>query len=252
MADPAVLIEEARCLDCLTPGQLSYIEANLLSEYAAIAPESALYAGCDSCVDLATAETYGVLAGETITNTGITIINGDLGLWPGTSVTGAPVVNGSTHINDAAAQQAKTDLGLAYDFAEAQTDPAPIAVSGNIGGQTLAPGIYKSTSSLEISSGDLTLDAQGSPNACWIFQMVSTLIVTSGRQVILVNGAQAKNVFWQVGSSATLGTGSVFKGTIMALTSITANTGAAIEGRLLARDGAVTLDTNTVDAPVCA
>src|SRR5207237_3022098 len=124
-----------------------------------------------------------------------------------------------------------------------------VTVAGNLGGQTLTTGLYKSTSSLEISSGDLTLDAQGDANAVFIFQMASTLTTTSGRQVILSGGARAANVFWQVGSSATLGTTSVFKGTIMADQSITLTTGATLDGRALARIAAVTLDANVVTAP---
>jgi len=119
-------------------------------------------------------------------------------------------------------------------------------VSGNLGGQTLTPGVYKSTSALEISSGDLTLDALGHADAVFIFQMASTLTVTSGRQVILSAGAQAFNVFWQVGSSATLGTTSVFKGIIMADQSITMDTGASLDGRALARVAKVSLDTNAI------
>src|SRR5205823_5228944 len=127
-----------------------------------------------------------------------------------------------------------------------------ITVAGNLGGQTLTPGLYKSTSSLEISSGDLTLDAQGDANAVFIFQIASTLTTTAGRQVILSGGAKAANIFWQVGSSATLGTTSVMKGNILALTSITVTTGAIVEGRLLARNGAVTLDSNIVGLAVPA
>jgi hypothetical protein len=151
-------------------------------------------------------------------------------------------------LGDAAAAQAQLDLTAAYNDAAGRTVGA-IAVAGNLGGQTLAPGLYTSTSSLEISSGDLTLDAQGDANAVWIFQMASTLTTTSGRQVILNGGAQAANIYWQVGSSATLGTTSVFKGNILALTSITVTTGATVEGRLLARNGAVTLDSNTIAIP---
>src|SRR6185503_15490449 len=170
---------------------------------------------------------------------------------PGTSVTGSPTVNGTIHIADAAAAQAQADLTAAYNDAAGRTEGA-IAVAGNLGGQTLIPGLYKSTSSMEISSGDLTLDAQGDANAVFIFQMASTLTTTVGRQVILSGGARAANVFWQVGSSATLGTSSVFKGNILALASITVTTGATVEGRLLARTGAVTLDSNIVGSAIPA
>jgi len=199
-------------------------------------------------VALGSATTFGVLAGTTVTSTGATTINGDLGVSPGTTVSGAPTVTGALHLGDATAAQAQLDLTTAYNDAAGRTLDA-ITVAGNLGGQTLVPGLYKSTSSLEISSGDLTLDAQGDTNAVWVFQMASTLVTTVGRQVILSGGAKAANVHWQVGSSATLGTTSVFKGTILALTSITVTTGAAVEGRLLARNGAVTLDSNTVTAP---
>src|SRR5205823_5486881 len=140
-------------------------------------------------------------------------------------------------------------LTTAYNNAAGRTVGA-ILVAGDLGGQTLTPGLYTSTSSLEISSGDLTLDAQGDVNAVFIFQMASTLTTTVGRQVILSGGAKAANVFWQVGSSATLGTGSVFKGNILALASITVTTGAAVEGRLLARTAAVTLDSNIIGLPI--
>jgi len=202
-------------------------------------------------VALGSASTFAVLAASTVTSTGPTTINGDLGLSPGTAVTGFPTVNGTIHAADAAAAQAQLDLTTAYNDAAGRTAGA-ITVAGNLGGQTLTPGLYKSTSSLEISSGDLTLDAQGDANAVFIFQMASTLVTTSGRQVILSGGARAANVFWQVGSSATLGTGSVFKGDILALASITVTTGAIVEGRLLARTGAVTLDSNVIGAVIPA
>ena len=151
-------------------------------------------------------------------------------------------------MNTPTSEQAKLDLTVAYNDAAGRT-VAPITVAGNIGGQTLAPGLYKSTSSLAISSGDLTLDAQGDANAVFIFQIASSLTTTSGRQVILSGGAMASNIFWQVGSSATLGTTSVFKGNILADQSITLTTGATLDGRALARIGAVTLDSNTVTKP---
>lgn len=201
-------------------------------------------------IDLGSADEYGVLAGSTVTNTDLTIVNGDLGVSPGTAVTGFPpgVVNGSIHAGDAAAAQAKLDLTTAYDDAAGRTT-APITISGNIGGQTLAPGLYKSATSLEITSGDLTLDAQGDGNAVWIFQIASTLTTTSGRHVILSGGARAGNIYWQVGSSATLGTNSVFKGNILADQSITLTTGATLDGRALTRIAAVTLDASTITVP---
>ncbi|MBL0063009.1 MAG: Ig-like domain-containing protein [bacterium] len=201
-------------------------------------------------IDLGAASEYGVLAGSTVTNTALTTINGDLGVSPGTAVTGFPpgVVNGSMHEGDAAAAQAKLDLTTAYNDAAGRTT-APITISGNIGGQTLAPGLYKSNTSLEITSGDLTLDAQGDGNAIWIFQIASTLTTTSGRQVILSGGARAGNIYWQVGSSATLGTNSVFKGNILADQSITLTTGATLDGRALTRIAAVSLDSNTITVP---
>ena len=152
------------------------------------------------------------------------------------------------HAGDPTAAQAQVDLTAAYNDAAGRTAGA-LTVAGNLGGLTLTPGLYKSTSSLEISSGDLTLDAQGDTNAVFIFQMASTLTTTSGRQVILSGGARAANIYWQVGSSATLGTTSVFKGNILASTSITVTTGAAVEGRLLARTAEVTLDANTITLP---
>jgi hypothetical protein len=139
-------------------------------------------------------------------------------------------------------------LTTAYNDAAGRT-LAPVTVAGNIGGLTLPPGLYKSTSSLAISSGDLTLDAQGDANAVFIFQIASTLITTSGREVILSGGAQSKNVFWQVGTSATLGTTSVFSGTIMADQSIALKNRAMLKGRALARIGGVTLAANTVVMP---
>jgi hypothetical protein len=201
-------------------------------------------------VALGTAAAFAVLAASTVTNTGATSVTGDLGLSPGTAVTGFPpgVLTGTLHAADAAAAQAQADLTVAYNAAASQTGGTLLA--GNLGGQTLTPGLYTSTSSLEVSSGDLTLDAQGDVNAVFLFQMASTFVMTSGRQIILSGGAQAANVFWQVGSSATLGTGSVFKGTILALASITVTTGASVEGRLLARTAAVTLDTNSVTLPI--
>jgi hypothetical protein len=201
-------------------------------------------------VALGGAGAFAVLAGSTVTNTGASSLTGDLGVSPGTAVTGFPpgLFTGAMHAGDAASAVGLADLTTAYNDAAGRT-LAPVTVSGNLGGLTLPPGLYKSTSSLAISSGDLTLDAQGDANAVFIFQMASTLTTTSGRAVILSGGAKAANVFWQVGSSATLGTTSVFKGTIMANQSISLNTGASLSGRALARIGAVTLAGNAVVMP---
>ncbi len=207
-------------------------------------------------VALGAAATFAVLGGSTVTSAGNTIVNGDLGVSPGTAVTGfftvdagPGIVNGTIYnATPGPAATAQGDLATAYNDAAGRTVGA-IIVAGNLGGQTLAPGLYKSTSSLEISSGDLTLDAQGDANAVFIFQMASTLTTTAGRQVILAGGAKAANVFWQVGSSAMLGTTSIFKGNILALAAITVTTGATLDGRALALTDAVTLDANTVTIP---
>ena len=199
-------------------------------------------------IPLGAADNFAILAGSGITNTGATVINGDLGLSPGTSVGGFPpgILNGTLHINDAAANQSKLDIAAAYDDAKSRTATDIVTISGNIGGLTLTPGLYKSTSSLSLSSGDVTFDALGNPNAVFIIQIASAFTATSGRHVILAGGAQASNIFWQVGSSATFGTTTAFKGTIIALQSVSFNTGATLDGRALSRNGAVTLSGNTI------
>ena len=206
--------------------------------------------GAQQGVVLGAAANFAVLAGATVKNTGPTIVNGDLGVYAGSAVVGFPpgTVNGNIHAADDTAGQAELDLTTAFNDAAGRT-VGPVSVAGNLGGLTLPPGLYKSTSSLEISSGDLTLDAKGDANAVFIFQIASTLTTTSGRQVVLSGGAQAGNVYWQVGTSATLGTTTIFKGTIMADQAITLETGATLDGRALARIAAVTLDSNTVTLP---
>jgi hypothetical protein len=201
-------------------------------------------------VGLGTAASFSVLGGSTVTNTGPTTMFGDLGLSPGSSVTGAPHVLGQTHVDDAVAIGAKNSLTTAYN--DAASRPTNGSAGTDLAGQTFTPGARTASSSLLLSSGSVTLDAQGDPNAVFIFQIGSTLITGSGTTVLLVNGAQACNVFWQVGSSATLGTGTRFVGTIMASATITANTAATIHGRLLAQTGAVNLDTNTITKSNCA
>lgn len=201
-------------------------------------------------VPLGTADSYAVLAGSTVTNTGPSVINGNLGLSPGTAVTGFPpgLVNGTSHAADTVALQAKSDLKIAYNSAASEQPPNP--VTGDLGGQTLTRGVYSSATSLGLT-GALTLDGQGDPDSVWVFQAGSTLTTATASQVNLIHGASACNVFWQVGSSATLGTASTFRGSVLALHSITVTTGVTVEGRVLARNGAVTLDTDTITRPSC-
>lgn len=201
---------------------------------------------------LGRADTFAILAGSTVTNTGPTVVNGDLGLSPGTSVTGFPpgLVNGTQHVTDAAAANAKTDLLTAYNDAAGRS---PTAALTELGGTTKTAGVYGSPTFGITTS--LTLDAQGDTNAVFIFQTASTLITGPGSSVVLTNGAQACNVFWKVGSSATLDTTSSFKGTILANTSITVNNGVTVVGRLLAgavNSGAVTLINDTITKATCA
>jgi hypothetical protein len=209
---------------------------------ATTAPQAAL--------DLGGAAAFVVLAGSTVTSTGTTALTGNLGVSPGTSVTGFPpgTLTGSQHAGNATSATAMTDLTTAYNDAAGRT-VGPVTVAGNLGGLTLPPGLYKSTSALEISSGDLTLDAQGNPDAVFVFQIASTLTVMSGRSIILSGDAESANVFWQVGSSATFGTTSTIKGTIMADQSITFNAAASLNGRALARIGAVSLAANAIVMP---
>jgi hypothetical protein len=229
---------------------------------------------------LGAACTFGILAASTVTNTGGTHVtgpapSGDLGLSPGSSATGfqdppantyAPagtgthtagpgLVSGIIHLTDAPpapnnAADAQAALTVAYNDLAGRTTPAPTIVAGDLGGLTLAPGLYKSTSTLGIT-GTLTLDGQGNANAVWIFQIASSLTTLGTSNIVLAGGASAHNIFWQVGSSATLGTNSTFNGSILALTSVTLTTGATLNGRALARNGAVALDTNMVNVPAC-
>lgn len=202
-----------------------------------------------AAVPLGTAAGYATLAASTITNTGLTTIKGDLGLSPGTSVTGFPPgrVTGTVHIADAAAAQAQIDLTTAYNDAAGRATTAIIPVE--LGGTTRTAGVYESPAGTFGITGTLTLDAQGDPRAVFIFKAASTLITASASNVVLVNGAKANRVYWKVGSSATLGTYSTLRGTVLALASITATTGVTVAGRLLARTAAVTLDSDTIRRP---
>ncbi len=223
----------------------------LAASLAMIASSSASAATViDGPVDLGTAAPYGVLGASAVTNTGPTVVNGDLGISPGTSITGfgaAPdgVVNGTVHQTDAVADQAQSDATTAYDVA-ASLSPTQTGMT-ELNGLSLTPGVYSGGTLGLADTGELTL--AGSANSVWVFQAASTLTIGSGTRIIITGGASSCNVFWQVGSSATIGTGAQFQGTVLADQSVTATTGAVVVGRLLARNGAVTLDTNTITAP---
>jgi hypothetical protein len=205
-------------------------------------------------VNLATAGSFVVLGGSTVTNTGPSVLNGDLGVAPGTALVGfglPAVVNGATHANDAVAQQAQSDLTTAYDVAAAEpVAPANDLTGTDLGNRTLTAGAYRYTSSAQLT-GPLTLDAQGDPNAQFVFEIASALTTASASSVVLINGASPCNVYWQVGSSATLGSTTAFQGNLMALTSISLNNGASVIGRMLARNGQVSLINNVLDASRC-
>lgn len=207
-------------------------------------------------VNLGTTSSFAVLAGSTITNTGVTTINGDaggdIGLHPGTAFPGqaSVTVSGTVHLADAVALQAKTDLETAYDDAVGRLPV--ITMPAELGGKTLTPGVYVSDTGEFQITGTLTLDAQDDPDGVFVFKTDSTLITGVDSEVNLINEARYCRTFWQVGSSATLGTDSHFVGHIFALTSIAANNGATVQGQLLARNGAVTLDTNTITNGICA
>lgn len=201
-------------------------------------------------ISLGTAQNFGALGGSTVTNTGATTVNGNVGVSPGSAVTGFPpgvVVGGAIHSNDAVAMQAQNDLTTAYNNIAAT--PCTVDLTGqNLGGLTLTPGVYCFSTSAQLT-GALTLDALGNANALFLFKIGSTLTTATSSSVTIINngGSSCNKVFWQVGSSATLGTGSSFVGDILALVSITLTTGSNTNGRTLARNGAVTLDTNNVN-----
>jgi type VI secretion system secreted protein VgrG len=213
-------------------------------------------AGIVSTVTMGTANQFSVLAGSTVTNSGPSSLNENLGLWPGTAVTGFPpgtvAFPAVTHVApDGVALQAKSDLTAAY--VDAANRPVEFTqANADLVGVTLAPGVYESTAHGPLGlTGQLVLDGQGNNNAVFIFQTDSTLTTGPGSTIELINGASECNVFWQVGSSATLATGSVFVGNILALTSITVNDSVTVHGRALARNGAVTLLNDTFTAPSC-
>jgi hypothetical protein len=202
---------------------------------------------------LGTAQSFAVLGASTVTNTGATTVGGNLGVDPGLAVTGFPpglVAGGTIHAGDAVAHQAQSDTTTAYIALAGEA--LTVDLTGqDLGGKTLAPGVYRYSSSAQLT-GSLTLNAEGNPKAVFVFQIGSTLTTASNSSVLVINGAQDCNIFWQVGSSATLGTTTAFKGNILALTSVTLNTGATVSGRTLARNGAVTMDANHVSILSCA
>jgi hypothetical protein len=202
-------------------------------------------------IGLGNAASYSVLGGQSVTNTGPTTLSGSVGVNPGTAISGFPpgITGGVVHNNDAHSLQAQSDLTTAYNNAAGQA--ADATVGAQLGGLTLLPGVYHAPSSAQIT-GPLTLDAQGDPNAVFIFQIGSSLTTATSSSVVLLNNAQSCHVFWQIGASATLGTNSTFVGTIMALTSISVTTGATVQGRALARNGSVTLDNNVFTNVTCS
>jgi len=210
--------------------------------------------GGGAAIPLGAACAFGILgATPVVSSTGPTHVTGDIGIWPAASITGFPpgTLTGAQHLGDAVAMTAQGDLTTAYNLAAGAAGGA--ALTADIGGQTLPPGVYKATTTLGIT-GILTLDGSTNPNGVWIFQVGTALTTAAGpgkSQVLLIGGAQAHNVFWQIGSSATLGTFSTFSGTIMAQASITLGTGAVLNGRALARTGAVSMDSNPVNVPPC-
>lgn len=206
---------------------------------------------CQSPVTLGSAANFEVLGASTVTNTGPTSISGgNLGLSPGTSVTGFPpgvlVLPAQMIVNNPVAAQAQLDLNVAYVATAGLAGGA--VLPADISGLTFPPGLYKTTGAV-LNAATVTLDGHGDPNAVFIFQIATALNIGGSSQIVLINGAQAKNVYWQVGSSATLGTASMTYGTIMAHTSITFNTAATLKGRALAQTGSVTMDSNAITAP---
>ena len=209
-------------------------------------------AAAQTPVDLGTAGPFVVLGGQEVTNTGPSVLNGELGVSPGTSLTGfglPAVVNGATHNNDAVAAQAQLDLTTAYNVAAGQAQTADLSLT-DLGNRTLTAGAYRYSSDAQLT-GALTLDAQGDPNAQFVFMIGSALTTASASSVVLINGASPCNVYWQVGSSATLGSTTAFQGNLMALSDISLNNGATVVGRVLARNGTISLINNVLGNLPC-
>jgi len=210
-------------------------------------------ASAQTAPSLGSAQNFAVLGGSTVTNTGSSVITGDLGVSPGSAVTGFPpglVVSGTIHAADAVALAAQNSVTTAYNSLASQSCTQDLT-GQDLGGKTLTAGVYCFSSSAQLT-GTLTLNAQGNASAVFIFRIGSTLTTASGSSVVVINSGSQCNVFWQVGSSATVATSTSFAGNILALTSITMTTGARVTGRTLARNGAVTLDTNVITPTTCA
>ncbi len=214
--------------------------------------EAAVGAAQGGVTILGTAQSFAVLGGSTVTNANASTLTGDLGVSPGLAITGFPpgiVVGGTVHKGDAVALQAQSDVTAAYLALAGQHCNGDMT-GVDLGGTTLKAGVYCFSSSAQLT-GELVLDAEGKADATFVFQMVSTLTTASNASVRIINGGSSCNVYWQVGSSATIGTGTTFAGSILALTSISVTHGASISGRALARNGAVTMDDNAIDASTC-
>ena len=212
-------------------------------------PQSADAAAAVPKISIGVAATYCALGATTVTNTGNTVCNRDVGVYPGTAITGFPPGTGTLHPGDASAKAAQTAAHAAYTSAVAL--PPTATLTGDLGGKTLTPGVYRFSSSAQLT-GTLTLNGQNDKNAQFVFQIGSTITTASAAKVVLINGARACHVIWAVGSSATLGTTTAFQGDVLAVTSITATTGVSNVGSLIALGAAVTLDTNKLTAvPTC-
>jgi hypothetical protein len=233
------------------PGRRAGVAATVVVTSAVLLASTGTAHAAATAVPMGSAEPFAVLAGSGITNTGATTIAGDIGTFPTTTmtVTGSVVLTGTDHRGDSVTQSAKTDLAAAHVDAANQIQDFPIAA--DLGGTTLTPGVHTAPAGIGIT-GALTLDGQNLTNPVFVFQAAETLVTAANSQVNLINGVTACDVFWQVGSSTTLGTNSVIRGTIMSHVSSTLTTGATVEGSVLSSIGAVTLDSATIERPACA
>ena len=253
-------IPESDCAPAIPAGRLDRLGrkksgvglVSVLTLVALAVPANALASG--TAPSLGTADPFGVLAASTVTNTGPSTVGGDLGLYPGTSIVGFPPGNilGTEHDTDGVALGAQSDTTTAYNQAAGEA-PDEVLPSDDLTGLTLTPGVYQNASAVMLdTNGTLTLNGEGNPDSVFIFQVGSTLTTGTNSTISYINGAQPCNVFWQVGSSATLGTSSLFVGTILANQSISLSDTVTVNGRLLANNGAVTLIDDTIIPSDCA